>query len=234
MHIRVSKIFLFFCIGFVALSIISHTWHIFLDKEFASERSCLPVPNQGTKGKLTIGIIGDSWAAGGENSILPKQLELELNKRGIHAKVVMYGHPGAKSKRIYEDLFEDLDKEHSSKKIFFDSPKYCFILAGVNDFCLEMGGEYYSHHINLIASALSQHEITPFVLELPQLGLANYDALQHKDGLKNQIRQFRNWLRGGGRNREDYIFALKSTFGKTHNHANGGGYNPFLRCCRKF
>ena len=122
----------------------------------------------------------------------------------------MRGIPGAKTKRIYKSLFLAETDEFSLFAVAGARPTYCLVLAGVNDFCSRMKPSFYVHHINLISDFLQSYGIVPVVLELPILGWDVYDASLAEDGLKNDIRQLRNSLRGGSRVREDYVEALRS------------------------
>lgn len=208
---RATKLLLLFCAGALAFTGICFAWRTALDTGFASERPLPPPASKRQPGSaLSVGILGDSWASGGDGSVLPVTLEQELRERGISAQVRMFGHPGAKTKQIYKDLFKNPDEAFSAAPLLTDPPEYCFILAGTNDFCSEMGGEFYARHMRMIADALARSGAVPLILELPNLDLARYDAHQAKDGLKNVLRQVRNRIRGGGRDRAAYVAVLET------------------------
>jgi hypothetical protein len=117
---------------------------------------------------LTIGIIGDSWVAGKK---LDSLLHNGLLEKGIKNKILSSGHPGAKSKLIYQNLFEEKENNHSSKFIIENSPDYCIVIAGVNDAASQIGGHFYSYHMDLIIETLLHYKIKPIIVSCPEFGI---------------------------------------------------------------
>ena len=122
-----------------------------------------------TDSLITIGIIGDSWVS--EKRKLDSLLQKELLGKGIESKVISAGHPGAKSKLIYQNLFKNEDEKYSSKFIIDNCPDYCVIIAGVNDAASQVGAGFYSYHIMLIIKTLLHYDIRPVIVELPEFGI---------------------------------------------------------------
>lgn len=114
---------------------------------------------------LTIGIIGDSWAA---SSQLDTLIHNDLAQRGIDNSVISRGHPGAKTKTIYEDLFLPDTMEHSMRYVLEAKPHYCIVIAGVNDAIGQVGPSYYAYHTTEIANTLLAHGIKPVLVTLPE------------------------------------------------------------------
>lgn len=108
----------------------------------------------------TIGIIGDSWVAGGK---LDSLLHIGLLDKGFKNKILSSGHSGAKSKLIYQNLFDEKGNEHSSKFLIENRPDYCIVIAGVNDAASQIGGHFYSYHMSLIIKTLLHYKIKPII-----------------------------------------------------------------------
>lgn len=117
---------------------------------------------------IKIGIIGDSWV--GRYSI-EKQLQNKLKEEGYIAEVIASSHPGGRTKEIYENLFKNKGEQYSSKFIVENQPKYCIVMAGINDAARHMGKDYYVHHMDLIIITLLNYNITPIILELTAFGV---------------------------------------------------------------
>lgn len=117
---------------------------------------------------LTIGIIGDSWVAG---EVLDSILHNQLLEKGFSNKIVSSGHPGAKSKLVYQNLFKDNNKINSSKFVIENNPDYCIVIAGVNDAIAEIGSRYYAYHMEQIIRTLLDHKIKPVIVSLPEFGI---------------------------------------------------------------
>lgn len=120
------------------------------------------------KGNLKMGIIGDSWVV---RQRLDSLLNQKLLDRGISAEVFASGSPGAKTKLIYENLFKEENEDLSSKKIIERQPNYCIVIAGVNDAAMNVGPNFYSHHMMLIIKMLLHYDIKPVVVSLPEFGI---------------------------------------------------------------
>ncbi|NML69485.1 SGNH/GDSL hydrolase family protein [Chryseobacterium sp. RP-3-3] len=126
--------------------------------------------SSGTKPEtgLQIGIIGDSWVV---RQNLDSLLEKKLLDKGVQSEIYSSGNPGAKTKRIYENLFKDDGEEFSSKKVIDKKPDYCIVIAGVNDAATHVGPEFYTHHMVMIIKTLLHYNIKPVVVSLPEFGV---------------------------------------------------------------
>ncbi|MBB6370943.1 SGNH/GDSL hydrolase family protein [Chryseobacterium shigense] len=117
---------------------------------------------------LQIGIIGDSWVV---RQNLDSLLQKKLLDKGIHSEIYSSGNPGAKTKKIYENLFKDDNEEFSSRKVIEKKPDYCIVIAGVNDAATCMGPEFYTHHMLMIIKTLLHYNIRPVIVSLPEFGV---------------------------------------------------------------
>lgn len=162
-----KKKIIIFAIGFITIIVLSFSWYLIDRFSYSKELPfySLTVDNDTT---LTIGIIGDSWVAGGK---LDSLLHNGLLEKGLKNKILSSGHPGAKSKLIYQNLFEEKGNEHSSKFIIENRPYFCIVIAGVNDAAGQVGANFYSHHILLIINTLLYYKIKPIIVELPEFGI---------------------------------------------------------------
>jgi hypothetical protein len=154
-------------IGVITIILLTFSWYLIDRFSYSTE---LPfysetVDNDTT---LTIGIIGDSWVAGGK---LDSILNNELLERGFKNKILSSGHPGAKSKLIYQNLFEENGNEHSSKIIVENRPDYCIVIAGVNDAGSQIGGHFYSYHMIQIIKTLLHYKVKPIIVSCPEFGI---------------------------------------------------------------
>lgn len=100
-------------IGVITIIVLTFSWYLIDRFSYSKELPfySITVDNDTT---LTIGIIGDSWVAGDK---LDSLLFNGLFEKGFENKIISSGHPGAKSKLIYQNLFEDKENEHSSKSL---------------------------------------------------------------------------------------------------------------------
>lgn len=152
---------------------------------------------QGDISRLHIGIIGDSWAAGKKtDSIIHNALLIS----GVPNDIISSGHPGAKTKLIYENMFRDSSEPFSSLPIIVRKPQYCIIACGVNDAVGQVGKNFYAHHMNLIIKQLIANHIKPVVISLPEFAIMEYS--KHDGFLKHT------------RNR---LFALANNHGEIDN-----------------
>lgn len=135
--------------------------------DYAENLSYFPVPKEGNN-LLTIGVIGDSWVSRGH---LDSLLQKKLRDEGFEAQVFISGHHGATSKMIYQDMFGRGEKQYSSKFVIENKPKYCIVVAGVNDSFREFGEDFYVHHLRMIVEALQNYNITPIIVEIPEYGI---------------------------------------------------------------
>jgi len=154
-------------IGLITIIILTFSWYLIDRFSYSKELpfNSVTVDNDRT---LTIGIIGDSWVAGAK---LDSLLHNGLLEKGFKNKILSSGHPGAKSKLIYQNLFEGKANEHSSKFIIENRPDFCIVIAGVNDAAGQVGANFYSHHMLLIINTLLHYKIKPIIVSLPEFGI---------------------------------------------------------------
>ena len=118
---------------------------------------------------LKIGVIGDSWVAGQK---LDLAVEQTMTGSGFKTEVVSSGHPGAKSRQIYRDLFLEGNVEHSSNSLLMDKDlDFLVVVAGVNDSAGHIGKTFYAHHMFLIVQTALARRIRPVVVEVPEYGI---------------------------------------------------------------
>lgn len=171
---------------------VSYLWIDYVSLE--EQRS---IPNRSVSKDMTnhirIGIIGESWAAGRK---IDDYLEAKLDHLGINSEIVSIGHPGAKSKLIYQDLFAPEEQLYTSREILFGKPlDYCIVLSGVNDTAAYVGANFYAHHLNLISEALISRGITPIVVQVPEYGIEEIS----RPRLPGMLRSFlMRWIHDGG------------------------------------
>ncbi|PIF44173.1 GDSL-like lipase/acylhydrolase family protein [Chryseobacterium sp. 52] len=140
----------------------------FWDKySYAGEENYFSSDAQPEKG-LQIGIIGDSWVV---RQNLDSLLGKKLLDKGVSAKIYSSGNPGAKTKKIYENLFINEGEEFSSRKVIDKKPDYCIVIAGVNDAATHVGPDFYSHHMMMIIKTLLHYNIKPVIVSLPEFGV---------------------------------------------------------------
>jgi hypothetical protein len=154
-------------IGVITIIVLTFSWYLIDRFSYSKELPfySITVDNDTT---LTIGIIGDSWVAGGK---LDSLLHNGLLEKGFENEILSSGHPGAKSKLIYQNLFEEKISGHSSKFLIENNPDYCIVIAGVNDAVGQVGANFYSHHIVLIIKTLLHFNIKPIIVNLPEFGI---------------------------------------------------------------
>lgn len=111
---------------------------------------------------LSIALIGDSWVAGND---LDSFLLAKLNIPSKRVQVTSSGQYGAHSKDIYLNVFKNEFEINSLHNIILSNPDYCFISSGNND--LNMGVEYYTHHMILLIQFLLEKRIRPVVMLVP-------------------------------------------------------------------
>ncbi|SHM87198.1 Lysophospholipase L1 [Chryseobacterium carnipullorum] len=134
---------------------------------YAPEEEYFPSDTKPETG-LQIGIIGDSWVV---RQNLDSLLEKKLLDKGIQTEIYSSGNPGAKTKRIYENLFKENVEEFSSRKVIEKKPDYCIVIAGVNDAATHVGPDFYAHHMMMIIKTLLHYNIKPVVVSLPEFGI---------------------------------------------------------------
>jgi hypothetical protein len=191
-------------IGAAVIVILFSGWYL-LDRFSNSRKLPYFTVASGRDSTLTIGIIGDSWVA---EEKLDSILHYGLLESKITNSIISSGHPGAKSKIIYQNLFGLNDKSHSSKFILEKRPEYCIVIAGVNDAAGQVGSEYYSYHVSQIVETLLHYKIKPVLVSLPEFGIEEttekmdivsktrneISAYFNNDGVIDNIRIYRNAL----------------------------------------
>jgi lysophospholipase L1-like esterase len=139
---------------------------------------------------LTIGIIGDSWVAGGT---VDNTLQLALKTMGLNATVFSSGQGGAKTKEVYRNLFANDKDVFSSAFIKNEQVKYCVVCCGVNDSFGQYGKRYYAKNMCLIIKELLKYNIKPVIVELPTYGVYQLqEQLHFHNKIKNEIFAFFN------------------------------------------
>lgn len=131
------------------------------------------VPAQTTSSEwpeqIRIGVIGDSWVAGQK---LDRAIEQTMAASGLETVVLSSGHPGAKSRQIYRDLFLERNVEHSSNSLLMDKDlDFLVVVAGVNDSAGHIGKTFYAHHMFLIIQTALARGMKPVVVEVPEYGI---------------------------------------------------------------
>ena len=96
-------------IGIITLFFSVLSWYLIDRFSYANEQSYYQENEANQDTVLTVGIIGDSWVAGQK---LDSLLHQELLKNELSNRIISSGHPGAKSKLIYENLFKSNDIEY--------------------------------------------------------------------------------------------------------------------------
>lgn len=119
---------------------------------------------------LTVGVIGDSWTS---HKALDSILVRSFEGKGISLRVVSSGHPGARTKKIYQNLFEG-ENIYSSRFVIEEHPDYCVVVAGVNDAASQIGAENYAYHMIRIIKTLLHYCIRPVIVTLPEFGIIEY------------------------------------------------------------
>lgn len=136
-------------------------------------------------GTPSIALIGDSWIAGEK---LDAHIVKALKGYGWEIELASFGHSGARSKRIYQNLFLESGSLSSKEVLFGDKPfDFVVILAGVNDSVGYFGANFYVHHMGLIVDAIIKRGSIPVIIELPEYGIEQTDFY-------NPVRCLRSWL----------------------------------------
>jgi hypothetical protein len=157
----------YIAVGLTAILVLSLSWYLIDRFSYSKE-----IPFYSIKADndtiLTIGIIGDSWAA---EKRLDSILHEDLLEKNLKNKIFSSGHPGAKSKFIYQNLFKNSEEEHSSRFIIENNPDYCIVIAGVNDAISQIGSHFYAYHMTQIIKTLLHFKIKPVIISLPEFGI---------------------------------------------------------------
>ena len=117
---------------------------------------------------LKVIMIGDSWAVyhHDNDTILAIMLQNKLHKP-VH--VISSGMVGAKTKAIYELMFDKFSSR-GTQRLIATRPNYCIIFAGINDAIAKMGTQNYCYHYGLIIKKLISADITPVIIDMPDVG----------------------------------------------------------------
>ncbi|MFW5657800.1 MAG: SGNH/GDSL hydrolase family protein [Bacteroidota bacterium] len=126
------------------------------------------LPTNKDDASLTIGIIGDSWVSG---NMLDSFLSDHLQKHNLDANILSSGHPGAKTKLIYQNLYKESHEEYSSRFVIAQQPEYGLVVGGVNDAIAQLGKKNYSFHMVQIIKHLLYYDIIPVVVPLPEFSV---------------------------------------------------------------
>lgn len=155
------RILIFSMVGALASLLFVITAYIYHDRKFEFiEITSKSVQSKSHSELQSISIAGDSWVAGQK---LDHWVLQELQKAGIRASVESFGRPGAKSRRILQDLV-------ANRKLL-SGAKYVVVVAGVNDAAGHIGSDFYVHHILLIIDLLRLNGIKPIIVEVPRFGI---------------------------------------------------------------
>ncbi|CAA7386178.1 SGNH/GDSL hydrolase family protein [Chryseobacterium fistulae] len=157
----VFLICLFFVVGIIS-------WYFFEQFSYSKKYAYFNIPNSKTDSVVTIAAIGDSWVS---KHSLDSLLHYYMKENGVSCNVISSGHPGAKTKKIYQNLFENKDDNFSSKFILEARPDFCIVVAGVNDASSQVGAKNYSFHTTQIIKTLLHYNIKPIVVSLPEFGI---------------------------------------------------------------
>lgn len=136
--------------------------------------------------QIRIALIGDSWVY---RNTLGLRILKDLGLQGWQVKLCISGHPGAKTKKIYQDLFLDPDERYSSHKILFSAESYdlVVIIAGINDSICYMREGYYVHHMALLINAIIRRGCTPMILELPEYGIEEAESTNQMGRIRQNV-----------------------------------------------
>ena len=144
---RRKVIYLIFVLSSVLISILYLYNRFSIATENTHSVNLEPVNDR----DLTIGIIGDSWVAGGA---IDGTLALALKTIGLKATIFSSGLGGATTKQVYRNLFASEKDIFSSAFIKKEQVKYCVVCCGVNDSFGQYGKKHYTQNTlssNLIA-----------------------------------------------------------------------------------
>lgn len=125
------------------------------------DRQCVTRPDSADE--HLIAVIGDSWVAGGK---LDSGLHHGFSNAGIKARVKTTGHPGARSKLIYEN-FESFSKWIDAE---YSNPPVTYVIeGGINDALAYVGKDFYAKHVRLAVEAALQCGDRAVVLNIPRV-----------------------------------------------------------------
>jgi lysophospholipase L1-like esterase len=161
MKMMTSKWLVYSLCGALAVAITSFGFYVVLERSDARpfERQCSkPILNGDA---YIVSAIGDSWIAGGK---LDSGFGRGLAKLGVDATVKTTGHPGARSKLIYQNLESWVGWiEQSYPKL----KKIYVIEGGINDALAYVGKDFYVKHVKLAVDAATACGEKAVVLSIP-------------------------------------------------------------------
>lgn len=176
------------CTLLVILASAVIAYYIMADRYFESHADIQPryvVEDWGANVK--IGIIGDSWVAGQK---IDQAVQDALAASGISATVISSGHPGAKSRQIYQDMIAKEVTPFSSNHILMDEDlDYLVVVAGVNDTAGHIGSDFYAHHMLCIIKAIQARGIYPIIVEVPEYGIEDTTEIGILSYMKRSVYQ---------------------------------------------
>lgn len=127
---------------------------------------------------ILIAMIGDSWAEqhnlNNIDTIFEKKCE-GLYDRPI--KCIARGQGGRMTREIYDDMFVEHKERNALQSTYFTRPllelhpDYCVIMSGINDVWQQRSTNYYIGNYANIIRFLLQCNITPVVLEIPDVNI---------------------------------------------------------------
>lgn len=155
---------------------------------FENERMPYPVMHH-VDDTLRIAMIGDSWAGRHSYDMMDSLFQSKLSyQTGLPVKMISKGKGGAKSREIYQLLFEE-DAENGTKSLIASGIDYCIISAGINDASANLGPRLYCYHMRLILNFLFSNKIRPIVVETPDVNIWNvYGGKPLKDLASDYVR----------------------------------------------
>lgn len=122
-------------------------------------RQCIPTT---TTDEHLVAVIGDSWIAGGK---LDSGLHYGITENGLRARVKTTGHPGARSKLIFEN-FEIFSKWAGES---YPGLRTTYVIeGGINDALAYAGKDFYARHIRLAVDAAIKCGDRAVVLNIPR------------------------------------------------------------------
>lgn len=152
----------FLAIALLFSAIVSGVLYVAVSLSEATNwnRTCIDRP--GSADEQLVAVIGDSWVAGGK---LDSGLHHGFSNAGIKARVKTTGHPGARSKLIYEN-FESFSKWIDAE---YSNPPVTYVIeGGINDALAYVGKDFYAKHVRLAVEAALQCSERAVVLNIPR------------------------------------------------------------------
>lgn len=145
---------------------------------------------------LRIAMIGDSWAGRHSYNMMDSSFQSKLSyQTGLPVKMFSKGKGGAKSREIYQLLFDE-DDENGTKSLIASGIDYCIVSAGINDASANLGPRLYCYHMRLILNFLLSNNIRPIVIEMPDVNIWNvYGGKPLKDLASDYVRSLMSHCR---------------------------------------